>query len=337
MDSYTKSINFDIDLRSVEKFNQYMTEIKDKFLTSEQASKQLTGLLGKRYSKSSKQLDFTDEFKDTNEELMTFTDTLKQLNKEFEQNKEEKIKQELVDFFKKGGGFEKMALKAFFDAGKAIANYFKEQFKAALKEALEMASYSLMTTTKYNRDAWQNMMQYGLTGQESYAFSKAKSAIGVQSDEEFYQAMMSPSLQQAFKEYFDTYKKAYEEDIEFATNVQEYQKAMEDFNREMQLELLGFLSDNKDIIQQVMKVALTFMDAVLDALGWMLDYFGEEKQRSETERASTISDIIGNYTTSTNNTNISIDNTFNNVGKEDQTWLSNAGSMTYEQIIKALT
>ena len=75
---------------------------------------------------------------------------------------------------------------------------------------------------------------------------------------------------------------------------------------------------------------------VISALSWIVKYLGGG-ERSSSERLAASSDIINSYSSSNRNTSVKIDNTFNNVAKEDQTWLSNAGQMTYEQVIQALT
>ena len=54
-----------------------------------------------------------------------------------------------------------------------------------------------------------------------------------------------------------------------------------------------------------------------------------------------MADILGITSTSTttnttNNKQVKIDNTFNGVGKADQSWLTNVGQMTYLPIIQAL-
>lgn len=372
MDSYTKKLSFDIDTSFVDKFNSYMSELEKSFLTNEEHAQALEDITKEieKYTKAISQIelfgDASEETKlmlentkktleilekkkkaleelqekgqDTQPTSLSFFKALKLENDTYDSEKKQKEQEAMVNFFKKGGELHQKIVGSFFDAAKAIGDYFKKQFKAALDEAINMASYSLNSSTKYNAQAWDNMMTYGLTGAQSYAFTQAKQAIGVSSDEELYQAMMSPSLQQSFKEYFELYEKSYQEDIEAAKEMQQFQKEMEQFEKEMQMELLGFLSDNKDTISDVLKLSITFMDGVLDALGWMLDFFNDG-ERTESERSSAASDIINSYTTATtnNHTSVKVDNTFNNVAKEDQTWLANAGQMTYEQIIKALT
>lgn len=241
--------------------------------------------------------------------------------------------------FGKDGAIGKKLISGFESVMNSIKDGIKDIIESAINEFKEMASYDLANTTQYNAEAWNTTMTYGLTGADAYAFNKAKETIGVSSDDEFYQAMMSPALQNSFKEYFKQYQKEYEENKEMALKTQEFYKEWEDFKRDMMYEVMDFFTENKDTIMSVMKAAMNFFEAILSLVGWIADALGVQ-ERSESQRAAATADIINNYkggNTNTNNTSVKIDNTFNGVAQQDKSWLQNAGNMTYEQVIKALT
>ena len=88
-----------------------------------------------------------------------------------------------------------------FESGKkklenAIMGFLKNIFEGAKKLTSEMASYNLSTSLFVNREAREQALQYGLSNSRNWAFTQAKSMLGIQSDEDLY--YMNPAQRSAF-------------------------------------------------------------------------------------------------------------------------------------------
>lgn len=210
-----------------------------------------------------------------------------------------------------------------------IVDNFKVSMEDVISEMSDMLDYSQLSSST-TRDL---AFGYGFSSSEAYGYEKALSAVGLESEEDLFYAN-TQELEQ-FREAFEKYSSQYESlyDSGFFETMQEYQYEMADFKNEMQLEIIEFFMNNKDTIKAGMNAIMDISEVVLKIFGWLVDVFGSD---SNTETAAA-SDIVSQYTnTNTNNTTVSVSNTFNNVAKEDESWLANAGSMTYEQVITAL-
>ena len=236
-------------------------------------------------------------------------------------------------------GSMKSKIKQFADkALKAIKNFVKD----AINELKEMAKWS-KNSNVYNSEKTSLQLQTGLQGKELYGLSKALDTQGFNSMDEFYEAMPYMTEQQLdyMKEIMEIESKNYENGIETAEQIQEFQKEYAEFKKEMQAELISFFMENKDAIKLFLKIGIEAMNITVKTLGWMLKRFSTGNERSDSERKQAVADILGISSSSvTNNMNnsrsVSVNNTFNGVGKTDQTWLANTGQMTYRQIIEAL-
>lgn len=126
-------------------------------------------------------------------------------------------------------------------------------------------------------------------------------------------------------------------DSGFFEQYREFQYEMEELKQDLMMGVIHFFMENKDTIKQGLQMILKVGEFIISSLGWIVKFFGGGRTENESYTTSRTSDIITNYGgTKNNNTNVKIDNTFNNVAREDQQWLADAGSMTYEQIVTAL-
>lgn len=219
------------------------------------------------------------------------------------------------------------SLKGFLDlAWKDLQNIFKE----AWKELGNMIDYSRLS----NAETRELAFQYGFSGSQAYGYKQAMGMMGFKSQEDLMYA--TPEEASKFQELMSKYTEKYSQlyDSGFFEEYRDFQIEMQDFKQEMTMEVVKFFMENKDLIKTGMRAIMELAKTALSILSWLTNLFAHE--RTSEERISATSDIINSYG-STNNTNIKIDNTFNNVSQEDQTWLANAGQMTYEQVIKALT
>lgn len=212
----------------------------------------------------------------------------------------------------------------------AFLRGIKNVFSSAISEMNEMLSYSKLSSSR-TRDL---AFSYGLSSSQAYGFDTALSMLGLSEEDLMY---MNPQEQKQFQEAMTKYSNKYTELLEsgYFEKMQEYQFEMQDFKLEVQQELIGFFIDNKDTIMTAMKWTISASEFIIGGLSSIIDFLGIDSSRTSSDRIASTQDIIGSYSTS-KSTNISIDNTFNNVSKSDQTWLANAGQMTYEQIIRAI-
>lgn len=224
------------------------------------------------------------------------------------------------------------------DGLKAIKDFVSD----AIKELKEMAKWS-PNSNVYNSERVSLQLQTGLQGNELYGLSKALETQGFNSMDDFYEAMPYMTKQQLdyMKEIMDIESKNYTNGVETAEKIQNFQKEYAEFKKEMQSELISFFMGNKDTIKTFLDIGIKAMEIIVKALGWMLKRFSSGNERSDSERKQAVADILGVSSTAiTNNTNnsrtVSVNNTYNGVGKTDQTWLANTGQMTYRQVIEAL-
>lgn len=224
----------------------------------------------------------------------------------------------------KGDNFLKsMFMTAFDEFAKIVDN--------ALDELDNMLEFSQLSSEKTREYAFG----YGMSSSQAYGFEKAMQLVGLSSEEDLW--YMNPQEQRQFYEAMTKYSERYSQlyDQGFFETLQEYQYEMEEFKLDMQLEVIEFFMDNKDTIMTVLKFLMSAGEFIVKALGWIVDFFNMG-ERSTSQRTADTMDIINSHSISNSQTNVKIDNTFNNVSKSDQTWLANAGAMTYEQVVRAL-
>lgn len=204
----------------------------------------------------------------------------------------------------------------------------------AWSELGDILNYSLLSNSK-TRDL---AFTYGFSGSQAYGFETAKELMGIENDEDLM--YMNKDQWNQFSELFSKYTDKYSElyDSGFFEEYRQFQVEMQEFKQDFQMQFMKLIMDNKDTIITGMKAIISLADTVLSILSWLMDTFGDSSTTSS-ERLSATNDIINSYggnVSNTNTVNASVNQTFNNVSKEDQSWLANVGSMTYEQLCQML-
>lgn len=213
----------------------------------------------------------------------------------------------------------------------------KNLAKNSLAEFEEMSKYSLSTTLTVDSDIRDQALQYGLSDSENYAFSKAKESMNITSEEDLYR--MTPAQQDRFAELIGKYTSQYQEiaDKDLFSKYEEYQKEIEDFQNELQMEIITFFAENKDTIIAVMDFLMDALSGILDAITWINKTLGRDEETSAEKNASVTSDIISSYSISNSKTtNVKIDNSFSNISPKEQSAFIKAGERVNEQLIKVL-
>lgn len=180
------------------------------------------------------------------------------------------------------------------------------------------------------------MMRYGFSNNEAYGYAKAMSALGFESEEDLMYANQQELelFRKSFEKYSGKYNELYSSGM--FDSMQEFNTQMEEFKEDVKLEVVDFFMNNQDTIRAAMKGIISLAEFAITALGKIVQWLNPDARTSDSQKAANTASIISNYSNINSGTNVSIDNTFNNVAKSDQTWLAHAGQLTYEQIIKAL-
>lgn len=180
------------------------------------------------------------------------------------------------------------------------------------------------------------MMRYGFSNSEAYGYEKAMGALGFKSEEDLMYANQQELelFRKSFEKYSGKYNELYNSGM--FDSMQEFNTQMQEFKEDVKLEVVTFFMNNQDTIRAAMKGIISLAEFAITALGKIVQWLNPDARTSDSQKAANTASIISNYSNINSGTNVSIDNTFNNVAKSDQTWLAHAGQLTYEQIIKAL-
>lgn len=216
-----------------------------------------------------------------------------------------------------------------------VATSFLGQLKGVLSGALNelssMTDFSKMT----NAEVRELKLGYGFSSSQAYGYTQAMSAMGFSSMEDL---MWADSQQlELFRKAFDKYTQYYEETMtpEYVAKQFEYQVAMKEFKMDLQNSVISFFMDHKDTIMKLMDFSMKFMEAVMTLLGSIVDGFSS-RGRAESSRARETSSILNAYTSNARTTNVNQTNNFNNVSRQDQTWLQNSTQFAFKQVIEQL-
>lgn len=264
---------------------------------------------------------------------------------------------------------DKKTIKDAGDLGEALANkavdginkgfdkikrFFTDLFDKAIEEMQNIASFDIFGSRQYSAKANQMYMQYGLQGEDAYAVNKALSEKGLDLETLLTDPVVqsNEALLADIRKDYELAKETYANDLEVAKQFETFQDEYTDFKKELQQDVIDFFMENKDTIMWFMETSIDFLGGILDVVDWIAGIFGQNRERSKASRENDARDILrqglsnevmSSNISTTNNTNnqrtsnVKIDNTFNGVGKSDQTWLANTSQMTYQQVIKALT
>lgn len=180
------------------------------------------------------------------------------------------------------------------------------------------------------------MLRYGFSNSEAYGYTKAMNTLGFKSEEDLMYAdqQQLELFRKSFEKYSGKYNELYNSGM--FDSMQEFNTQMEEFKEDVKLEVVDFFMNNQDTIRAAMKGIISLAEFAITALGKIVQWLNPDARTSDSQKAANTASIISNYSNINSGTNVSIDNTFNNVAKSDQTWLAHAGQLTYEQIIKAL-
>lgn len=233
--------------------------------------------------------------------------------------------------------FKENVQKKIIEAVKKVADYVRQQFQelyASAKQLMEDVS-DYITDSKYkvmSSSAREQMLTYGLSESENYAFSKVKSEMGISSEEDLF--WMTKEQQEYFAERIGYWTEQYGKTKELAKMFQEYETEMANLKQDLTVNFIQFFLENRDLIKSVMTMSLEFMKFIITVLGGIANILGYAEERSDTQRSSAASDIISSYTTSSSKS-VTQNNTYNGVSSSTQAQISQQQQANLQQMLLA--
>lgn len=226
---------------------------------------------------------------------------------------------------------------AVTDLGHAIQDFFADVFANAKERMIDMASYDLGSSLVTNQRARSQALQFGITDpSQNYALSQSMSELGMQSEEDLM--YMNERQQEKFAERMGHWTSKYDElaNRDFFNTIQEFSLEFGEFKADMELGLIEFFINNKEQIKLVMTTAMAFMEGVVQLLGGILGFL--QVSRSDSQKHAASMELVRNYGTNVSSTNVNISNTLNPSSQvlTDKQMLSQAGTLSYAQLIEAL-
>lgn len=264
-------------------------------------------------------------------------------------------------FKESSSAFKEAISKAFASKGLQAASSIKSFFKTtleiksiqdkltsyvsdivnAVKSIMnEVASWDMLHSSTFNKDAAKYLTEYGLSGSEAYGMNKALSAMGFTDIDDYLNNMylMNDAQREYMQKQYELAVNDYELSIDTSLAWQEVQTALSTLKSELTRTVIAFISTNKDTIIACMKYAVQALQGLLSIVQWIADLF-VYRQRSESSKLQSAYDILGidSSSSTTKNSNVSINNTFNGISPLEQDELARSGQLSYQQVITALS
>lgn len=205
-------------------------------------------------------------------------------------------------------------------------------FTESLNELDNLLKYSQLTDSGIR----ETKFTYGFSSSQAYGFDKAKSMLGISSDEDLM--YMNDQQQQQFRDAFIKYSEKYTKlaDSGFFEKIQEYNVEMEEFKEDLKLEFVDWFMNNKDMIKSTLNDIMKFTEFTMQALGWLLKYFNKSES-SQSEKSAKISDVINTYTTSKSNVvTVTNNNTYNGANDSGKSMFERSAMQNIKQIKSAI-
>lgn len=163
-----------------------------------------------------------------------------------------------------------------------------------------VASYSVSSSYKVNSQAREQMLTYGLSESQNYAFTQTKQLMGITSDEDLF--WMNSNQKQMFSELMQKESEMYDKMTSNGTleGFQEMQIDLAILKQEFYANVVKFIADNKDTILSVMEGTLTTLSAILQVTTMILNirqkinpfYWGDKLFNSSGNKTITLNTYV---------------------------------------------
>ena len=220
---------------------------------------------------------------------------------------------------------------------KSFADSIKKTLSDALSEFDRMSQYNLKTSLRYNSEATEQAIKYGLSSAQNYALTRAKEDMNISFEEDLI--YMGQDARDEFAKKIGYYSNEYQkiEDKGLFKKYEQYQMQRQDFENQKQMIIIEFFAENKDTIISFMEFSMKVLSSILNVMTWISSKLGKDKKVTEEDRASMLSDLVNSYSISNTKTaNVKIDNSFTNIPLNQQSSYVKAGERVNEQLIESL-
>ena len=238
------------------------------------------------------------------------------------------------------GKLADFATEKFKQAIKKIGEFFVSTFKEAFASLSEMAKSDAGTTLFSSSTQRTQQLEFGLTGSQNYAMTKAMSMLNMQSTNDLL--WMNEKQSAAYSKLTTILQAQYDklESSGILATAQEVQLDISMMKLQFQNSVYQFIAAHKNQIVAVMDAAMKFMSGMLEFAGWIIDGIAAMWGNNGYSSA----DILSTSSTSNSNTTNNSDNSKNvttnatvyvNGAKDSSSEKAISGEL-YNQIIVAL-
>lgn len=178
-------------------------------------------------------------------------------------------------------------LKTVGSVASAINNSFKsmlgisfsirDTFRDISKEITDVldlysgaATFSTGSSLISNSTARANQLKYGLTSAQNYGMMEAMNLLGIRSEEDLM--YMNLGQQQLFSDVMKKYSAWYDEmrSSGVLQSVQELQIEFSLFKKEIAMDFLKWIAQNKDTIMSILKFLMNALKTIIDIIGTII-------------------------------------------------------------------
>lgn len=223
--------------------------------------------------------------------------------------------------------------KGFSSLGNSLKTAIKNAFVSAWEELGNLKNYSTLSNPRTRELA----LGYGLSSAQAYGYDTALNMMGFSSFEDVISgsAVEKQKFYDAFTKYTEKYNELYDQG--FFDKYTAFQADLADLKQELTLTLVEFMIDNKDLIVEGFNAFIEFAKFGIEALTWIVKLLGGESDKANlAESREIINSYAVNNSNSNRTTNVKIDNTFNDVGKQSSNELTSIGQIILAPLLESL-
>lgn len=172
--------------------------------------------------------------------------------------------------------------------------------KQAFKVIDDTAAYSVSTSYKSNTQAREQMLTWGLSESQNYAFTQTKKLMNM-SDEDLY--WMNDNQKAMFTELMQKETEIYEQMTSDGT-LESFQKMeidMEVLKQEFYAYVVKFISENKDTIMYCMETGIQLLEGIMKVVSVLSNFSNWMTRLGNNLRNTSNTITLNNYISETSN------------------------------------